>query len=93
MGPHGTVRQRAGSATGPGSGPTRTETSRGLTRVPSAGAAVRAGGDRGAGEDPPAVDALTVARLLAVLPHLSQPDRQRLYEELHAVYDCRIYRP
>ena len=31
-------------------------------------------------------------RLLAVLPRLSQPERQRLYEELHARYDCRIYR-
>jgi hypothetical protein len=31
-------------------------------------------------------------RLLAVLPRLSQTERQRLYEELHARYDCRIYR-
>jgi hypothetical protein len=31
-------------------------------------------------------------RLLALLPRLSQPERQRLYEELHARYDCRIYR-
>ena len=31
-------------------------------------------------------------RILAVLPRLSQPERQRLYEELHAIYDCRIYR-
>jgi hypothetical protein len=45
------------------------------------------------GEEPPAVDLLTAARLIAVLPRMSQPDRQRLYEELHAVYDCRIYRP
>ncbi len=35
---------------------------------------------------------LTLPRLLGVLPGMSQPDRQRLYEELHALYDCRIYR-
>jgi hypothetical protein len=45
------------------------------------------------GEEPQqAAEAVTVARLIAVLPRLSQPDRQRLYEELHAIYDCRIYR-
>ena len=33
-----------------------------------------------------------LARLLALLPRLSQSERQRLYEELHARYDCRIYR-
>jgi hypothetical protein len=31
-------------------------------------------------------------RLLAILPRLSPAERQRLYEELHARYDCRIYR-
>jgi hypothetical protein len=41
-------------------------------------------------EAPPA-DALPLARLLAVLPRLSQAERQRLYEELHSRYDCRIY--
>lgn len=46
-----------------------------------------------AGEEPAAAEALTLSRLIALLPRLSQPDRQRLYEELHAVYDCRIYRP
>jgi hypothetical protein len=30
--------------------------------------------------------------LLGLLPRLSQAERQRLYEELHARYDCRIYR-
>ncbi len=34
----------------------------------------------------------TLLRLLAVLPRLSQAERQRVYEELHARYDCRIYR-
>ena len=33
-----------------------------------------------------------LARLLALLPRLSQAERQRLYEELHARWDCRIYR-
>jgi hypothetical protein len=33
-----------------------------------------------------------VTRLLALLPKLSQVERQRLYEELFARYDCRIYR-
>jgi len=33
-----------------------------------------------------------LARLLALLPRLSQSERQRLYEELHARWDCRIYR-
>ena len=36
--------------------------------------------------------AIALARILAALPTLSQADRQRLYEELHARYDCRIYR-
>jgi hypothetical protein len=34
----------------------------------------------------------TLPRLLMVLPRLSQAERQRLYEELHGRYDCRIYR-
>ena len=33
-----------------------------------------------------------LGRLLALLPRLSQTERQRLYEELYARYDCRIYR-
>lgn len=33
-----------------------------------------------------------LARVQAVLPRLTQAERQRLYEELHARYDCRIYR-
>ena len=33
-----------------------------------------------------------LARLSALLPRLSQSERQRLYEELHARWDCRIYR-
>jgi len=37
-------------------------------------------------------DAATLARLLALLPRLSHAERQRLYEELYARYDCRIYR-
>jgi len=47
----------------------------------------------GTPDDPsPAVDVLPLARLLAVLPKLTPSERQRLYEELHACYDCRIYR-
>jgi hypothetical protein len=34
---------------------------------------------------------LSLPRLLLVLREMSQGERQRLYEELHAVYDCRIY--
>jgi len=34
----------------------------------------------------------TLTRLLALLPRLTVAERQRLYEELHARYDCRIYR-
>jgi hypothetical protein len=44
-----------------------------------------------AASEEPQAEPVTLARLIAVLPRLSQPDRQRLYEELHAVYDCRIY--
>lgn len=46
-----------------------------------------------AGATAPPEAALTMARVLAALPHLSQPERQQLYEELHGRYDCRIYRP
>jgi hypothetical protein len=45
-----------------------------------------------AGDDTPPTETLTLARLLAVLPRLSQSERQRLYEELYLRYDCRIYR-
>jgi hypothetical protein len=31
-------------------------------------------------------------RLSALVARLTQPERQHLYEELHARYDCRIYR-
>jgi hypothetical protein len=34
---------------------------------------------------------LSLPRLLLVLRELTQIERQRLYEELHSVYDCRIY--
>ena len=44
---------------------------------------------RAADETP---EAATLARLTAILPRLSQAERQRLYEELHTRYDCRIYR-
>ena len=40
----------------------------------------------------PTADAAPLPRVLAILPRLSQAERQRLYEELHALYDCRIYR-
>ncbi len=45
------------------------------------------GNDEAAGEA-----AVPLARVLAVLSRLSPAERQRLYEELHARYDCRIYR-
>jgi len=45
-----------------------------------------------AAHDDAAVTETHLTRLLAVLPRLSQTERQRLYEELHARYDCRIYR-
>ena len=45
----------------------------------------------GAPADVPVSEA-ALPRLLAVLSRLSQAERQRLYEELHARYDCRIYR-
>jgi hypothetical protein len=43
-----------------------------------------------AGDEPHAVD--TIGRLLSVLPRLTDAERQRLYEELYALYNCRIYR-
>jgi hypothetical protein len=36
--------------------------------------------------------ALTLEQVLAALPEMNPQDRQRLYEALHALYDCRIYR-
>jgi hypothetical protein len=45
-----------------------------------------------AGDDVSPTDALTLSRLLTVLPRLTAEERQRLYEELHARWDCRIYR-
>ena len=51
------------------------------TRVAPAGTR-----DDGAASESP------LPRLQAVLPRLSQAERQQLYEELHARYDCRIYR-
>ena len=50
------------------------------------------GAESAAGDDGVAPEAVPLNRLLALLPRLSQPERQRLYEELHALYDCRIYR-
>jgi hypothetical protein len=44
------------------------------------------------GDDAQVSDAVTLARLLALLPRLTRSERQRLYEELHARFDCRIYR-
>ena len=46
-----------------------------------------------AGADEAAEVQATFTRLVAVLPRLSQAERQRLYEELHARWDCRIYKP
>ena len=43
-------------------------------------------------DDTPPGDPPTLTRLLSLLGRLTQPERQRLYEELHARYDCRIYR-
>lgn len=45
---------------------------------------------------PPAADVppepLALARVVDALSALTQPERQQLYELLHARYDCRIYR-
>ena len=43
-------------------------------------------------DDAPSGDPPTLTRLVSLLGRLTQPERQRLYEELHARYDCRIYR-
>ncbi len=43
-------------------------------------------------DDPPAAEAAALARVLLLLPRLTPAERQRVYEELHARYDCRIYR-
>ena len=53
------------------------------------GTGVTPRGSARAAESPAAEAAL--GRLLSVLPRLSQSERQRLYEELYARYDCRIY--
>jgi hypothetical protein len=45
-----------------------------------------------AGDETAAVEVAALSRLLALLPRLTQSERQRLYEELHARWDCRIYR-
>lgn len=45
--------------------------------------------------DPPSAPppaAVAIDDVIALLPGLTQPERQRLYELLHARYDCRIYR-
>jgi hypothetical protein len=39
---------------------------------------------------PDAADA-SVDGVLAALPQLTQPERQQVYEELYARWDCRIY--
>jgi hypothetical protein len=44
------------------------------------------------GDDAIPVEVAPLSRLLAVLPRLTQAERQRLYEDLYALYDCRIYR-
>ena len=44
-----------------------------------------------ADEDRPPLEPQLPA-VLAALPRLSQAERQRVYEELHARFDCRIYR-
>jgi hypothetical protein len=41
---------------------------------------------------PPPAEGLGLPRILAALPEMTPAERQRLYEELHALYDCRIYR-
>lgn len=47
---------------------------------------VAGGAERVAAEEP-----ASLPRVLRSVRDLSQAERQRLYEELHAVYDCRIY--
>jgi hypothetical protein len=37
-------------------------------------------------------EVIPLARLSALLPRLTPDERQKLYEELYARYDCRIYR-
>ena len=37
-------------------------------------------------------EVVDLERVAALLPRLSQQDRQRLYALLHQRYDCRIYR-
>jgi hypothetical protein len=43
-------------------------------------------------DDATPLEVAPLSRLLAVLPRLTQAERQRLYEDLYALYDCRIYR-
>ena len=50
------------------------------------------GSGTGPRDDAAPVAETALDRLAALLPRLSQAERQRLYEELHARYDCRIYR-
>jgi hypothetical protein len=38
------------------------------------------------------VEAPPLVRARALLPELSAAERQQLYEELHEVWDCRIFR-
>jgi len=47
---------------------------------------------RAVDEGPRPADGGTLPRLLGLLSGLTQAERQRLYEELHARWDCRIYR-
>ena len=54
------------------------------------GPGVASGATRG-DEDRPSIEPQLPA-VLAALPRLDQTERQRVYEELHARFDCRIYR-
>ena len=45
-----------------------------------------------AADDSQPTEVLSLDRVLAALPQMSPAERQRLYEALHALYDCRIYR-
>jgi len=56
------------------------------------GTGVVRGADAAGGQEVQAIEAVPLSRLLTLLPKLTQPERQSLYEELHAIYDCRIYR-
>jgi len=56
------------------------------------GSGTSAGMPSPAADDAPTPEPLPLGRVLALLGRLSQSERQRLYEELYARYDCRIYR-